>query len=785
MATVQTRYQDECSFCKASRVPNEKLCRDCQIWDIDEHVFTCKSQPDIDPSKLSSVKRRDLIFGEGEPFADRIEDLEYISLEEYATRQMCMVCRQIYHGALRKKLDVDDNLDTRIRPLRPFAVGIPSFDRDQRGLRNSPYTLECVLPIALEQRQKGPPRPKSQDTNAVYSTFALELILTYNNETGRTLLDVSPWDRSFFSLDFIQQWLADCQHTHGFDCNDAVSPVQLPTAFRVIDTYDRCVVMPPNDIHYDFVTLSYVWASASGGRDTQLKSENLDQLAHPGSLTAQEIPHLIEDAIILCSRLGQRYLWVDRLCIVQDDATSKHAQIQAMDAIYHLALFTIIALTNGSDAVGLPGSPNRPRPASDLGHEWQFGRQGKGFRVFPSMGLVEDSEWNTRGWTFQERLLSGRHLFVSAQQILMCCGKYSLSGNIPLTPEEMSLGVVDQGNRQDLERGVRQIRYYRKYRIVVGDYSRKRLSFGSDILNAFTGITQVVGSILETDFIFGLPERFFLESLLWGPVGASRRRSDTPQIPSWSWAAWDAGVDYRPIQTFDASGYHVGSLVAFYVVDRIRGLRRVNANYHWFVESFDGPPSERPPGLRFSMRQWKEAMAIACSSRPGSLEVWEQCPHNPSETLQRLEIPANIEKFAKDFPGSLVFNTTKATLLLKVPPPDGTHKTPLKNIGANQEFLLICDKLSNPIGMTMWMDKHWREQNLSLEDTHEFIVLGASVQTYQYFDTWPFGSTDCPWGLYVMLVERHGPVYQRVAIGAVVVNAWASVDPLWDTIVLG
>ncbi|KAI1081003.1 heterokaryon incompatibility protein-domain-containing protein [Whalleya microplaca] len=781
MATMYSRQQDRCTVCESSRITNPRLCKDCQRWDLAEHVFTCGNQPDISLDKFSSEKQQTLIIAEGEAFADRIEDLEYISVEEYAGRQMCLVCRQVYHGILRKNLPFNDNIDIRIRPFRPFAVRIPIFDRDPREVQKNSYEIECVLPVVLEHRQKGLLGATSQKTNSAYSTFAIELKLSYN-ESGRVLLDVSPWDRSFFNLDSINQWLSDCQQTHGYDCNETVAPIDLPAAFRVIDTYDRCVTIPPTD-HYDFITLSYVWASACSGKDTQLKLENLDQLSRPGSLSSQEIPHLIDDAIVLCARLGQRYLWVDRLCIVQEDAISKHAQIQAMDAIYHLALFSIIALTNGKDSIGLPGSPNRPRSAADLHHEWHFGREGRAFCAFPSLGLVEDSEWNTRGWTFQERLLSGRHLFVSSQQILMCCGKLSLNGNVPLTSEEISLGV-DQGSRQDLERGVRQIRFYRKYRVIVDDYSRKRLSFGSDILNAFTGITQIVGFILETDFIFGLPERFFLESLLWGPVGALKRRDDTPHIPSWSWAAWNVEVDYRPVQTFDATGQNVGNLVAFYIVDKDHSLRRVTSCYHWFWESFDEPPSERPPGPRLTMRQWKEAMAIAWSNRPGSLEVWEQCPHNPSETLQHLEILANVKQSARNSPGSLVFNTTKASLLLKEPPSGGTHRIPWKNAGTSREFLSICDKLSNPTGMTMWMDKNWREQNISLEDTHEFIVLGAGVQKYANVDVWPYGSTDCPWGLYVMLVERHGLVCRRVAIGAVVANAWALVDPQWETIIL-
>jgi hypothetical protein len=73
------------------------------------------------------------------------------------------------------------------------------------------------------------------------------------------------------------------------------------------------------------------------------------------STLAETFPRSIQETITFVSELGERYLWIDSLCIVQDDETVKHGQVMNMEAIYGNASFTIIA-AGGEDAdAGLPG----------------------------------------------------------------------------------------------------------------------------------------------------------------------------------------------------------------------------------------------------------------------------------------------------------------------------------------------------------------------------------------------------------------------------------------------
>lgn len=115
-----------------------------------------------------------------------------------------------------------------------------------------------------------------------------------------------------------------------------------------------------------FVALSYMWEDGAENSNTQLQKNNLAMLEVSGGISKISLPNRISDAISLCRDLGEDYLWVDRLCIIQDDALSKHGQICAMDKIYSSAAFTIIIALDQRDRGGIPGVNRRPRYSSTV-----------------------------------------------------------------------------------------------------------------------------------------------------------------------------------------------------------------------------------------------------------------------------------------------------------------------------------------------------------------------------------------------------------------------------------
>ncbi len=115
-----------------------------------------------------------------------------------------------------------------------------------------------------------------------------------------------------------------------------------------------------------YVALSYVWGKLP--YMLEATKDNFAQLQRPGSLNSPPwvslLPLTVRDSMYFTKLMGQRYLWVDRLCIVQDDTQYKTAQLSFMSSIYANSYFTIVA-ADGKDAnAGLRGVCKSSSPRS-------------------------------------------------------------------------------------------------------------------------------------------------------------------------------------------------------------------------------------------------------------------------------------------------------------------------------------------------------------------------------------------------------------------------------------
>ena len=199
-------------------------------------------------------------------------------------------------------------------------------------------------------------------------------------------------------FELLKNWLGWCQEWHGESCDKPIfdsKETKMPPYFKVIDVHKQCIVDVSLDSRY--LALSYVWGSV---KPLSAIKSNIHDLQQPGSLVTHNkgIPTTIKDAIDLVTRLGERYLWVDSLCIVQDDdPDTKQAMISIMDFIYGNALITIIAATGDNANAGLPGvrcdSRNRLQAIEIV-------KPGMKLTYVRNLAdLLQSSIYQSRGWT--------------------------------------------------------------------------------------------------------------------------------------------------------------------------------------------------------------------------------------------------------------------------------------------------------------------------------------------------------------------------------------------------
>jgi hypothetical protein len=130
-------------------------------------------------------------------------------------------------------------------------------------------------------------------------------------------------------------WLKNCVDNHGGACarNPWVEDSAAATEIWVIDVIDQCIRSIANSER--FIALSYVWGGYTPRPLARNLVDYLERLSQPLSLqkSIPKLPKTIRDAIYTVKNIGERYLWVDSLCIPPDPAI-KADQINNMDQVY-------------------------------------------------------------------------------------------------------------------------------------------------------------------------------------------------------------------------------------------------------------------------------------------------------------------------------------------------------------------------------------------------------------------------------------------------------------------
>ena len=333
-------------------------------------------------------------------------------------------------------------------------------------------------------------------------------------------------------LQYARQMLELCESSHP-TCRSFFAD-SLPPApnriFRVVDASSS----PPKLVsrlvsETPYVALSYVWGYDLPGKTLRSNLADREKIG-----LSEPLPKTYRDALEVVRRFGMKWIWIDALCIIQDDGADVMENVSQMHRIYAEARFTIAALV-GSNADGGLGLQR-------TGDTMDAIKLPNGLEIHPPIPSLEavkqNSTWNTRGWTYQERLLSPRILLFTPHYISMECDV--------LVHREDALQIPFTYKWEKNLRKREGCPRYDRWPIVVENFTNRCLTFAWDAIPAVTGIMKMVEKRERVKFYHGLCSDNLHIELLWQavdePLTRAAVRPGKLELPTWSWARWAGQV---------------------------------------------------------------------------------------------------------------------------------------------------------------------------------------------------------------------------------------------------
>ncbi|KAH6714385.1 hypothetical protein BKA61DRAFT_605165 [Leptodontidium sp. MPI-SDFR-AT-0119] len=396
--------------------------------------------------------------------------------------------------------------DKKSEPLGPSTLKPPAV----AGLSGR-LVPEKVVSIREDTRQ-------SSTQSEIISHKSGKARLRFANEQGPEPLDpsCSIGARSINdSVLQIRHWLQTCLETHRL-CRSALNS-RLPARVLHVGQTDQSKIflVEPQD-------------------NTAYMSLNL-QACREGILV-DSLPTSFQHAIELARCLDVKYIWIDALCILQNDKRDWEIEGSKMADIYQSSLLTV-AMTNGSN----PDEDCLPK----IEIKTIDGIQARLIYHFLDLYLPNGSYFplTQRAWAFQERILAPRVLHFGPHELFWEClsdEKCECGRTVKFRVNKKDcscLLVQESGDRPDVQLDI-------FWRSVVEFYSNHKLTFKADRLPALAGIAVAMQNIRHGTYLAGLWSDSLVLDLLWRPssdIGTRLSRS-----PSWSWATIDGPVEYWP-----------------------------------------------------------------------------------------------------------------------------------------------------------------------------------------------------------------------------------------------
>ncbi|KAK5651663.1 hypothetical protein OQA88_11838 [Cercophora sp. LCS_1] len=361
--------------------------------------------------------------------------------------------------------------------------------------------------------------------------------------------------------------------------------LSYPVDYKIVATAEdrphiNLVLVETEGLTGSYVCLSHRWVQPQTSMTSTTKTNYHERLS---GKYLDNLPTLFHDVFHAAAALNIYYVWIDSLCIVQDDARDWKQESVRMSDYYQRAAFTISTTSDQTSGRGL-FRIDAP-PLAQLPYLDKDGTQNGSFYLSPEpqngawaqrySDLVRESELLSRGWVVQEWLLSRRLVCFTEHGIFLQCrcpGKEasSISPAGLVTYHPTLFGDPELAIKSSLSVDLSSSDAIRRsWEEVVSQYSRRGLTQPrKDRILALTGIASEFTVALkkttaahamekeqpEQEQIAGLLHDDILRGLLWEQTSCKRHKR-IPDFPTWSWASIYTGVIYQRLQRGTISTY--------------------------------------------------------------------------------------------------------------------------------------------------------------------------------------------------------------------------------------
>lgn len=231
----------------------------------------------------------------------------------------------------------------------------------------------------------------------------------------------------------VKDWLGECiQHENcrkTLSQSASIDSTRAPLPTRCIDVTGSLPKLVSQQTG-QYIALSHRWTDQVFSSRTTTTNFTSRERGDAGSF--DQLPKAMLDVFNLARKLGIPYVWIDSLCIIQegDQGADWTKEAVKMGSYYQNAHLTVSA-SSADTAQGLiPGREDKSPQIARMTYLDQHGNPNGYFYLMPFLERVDDeyrqyvqeSELFTRGWVFQEWLLSKRIIYFTPVGIIFeCC----------------------------------------------------------------------------------------------------------------------------------------------------------------------------------------------------------------------------------------------------------------------------------------------------------------------------------------------------------------------------